>query len=118
MAANSIKMESVAVPGQQTEHDCAFPLALVCKTPGATLADATAWVKANRDDLIEKASQHGAVLFRGLPLNSPEDCGAFVAAFGLANFPYLESLSKAGRVNYPERIFSANEAPADVTICF
>src|SRR4051812_11220171 len=118
MAANSIKMESVAVPGQQTEHDCAFPLALVCKTPGATLADAAAWVKSNRDDLVEKASQHGAVLFRGLPLNSPEDCDAFVAAFSLTNFPYIESLSNAVRVNYTERIFSANEAPADVTIYF
>src|SRR3954467_11051767 len=118
MAANSIKMESVAVPGQQTDHDHAFPLALVCKTPGATLADAAAWVKTKRDDLVEKASQHGAVLFRGLPLNSPEDCDAFVAAFGLTNFPYIESLSNAVRVNYTERIFSANEAPADVTIYF
>ena len=46
-----------------------------------------------------RASGHGAVLFRGLPLNSPEDCDAFVAAFGLTNFPYKESLSNAVRVN-------------------
>jgi hypothetical protein len=53
-----------------------------------------------------------------LPLNSPEDCDAFVAAFDLKNFPYIESLSNAVRINYSERIFSANEAPPDVTIYF
>jgi hypothetical protein len=118
MAANAIKMESVSVPGQQTDYDYAFPLALECQTPRATLADATAWVGAHRDELLEKASQHGAILFRGLPLNSPEDCDAFASAFELKNFPYIESLSNAVRVNYTERIFSANEAPADVTIYF
>src|SRR5262245_8760148 len=118
MWANSMNMTSVSVPGQQTDYDHAFPLALQCQTPGTTLADATAWVRAHRDELLEKASQHGAILFRGLPLNSPEDCDAFAAAFELTNFPYIESLSNAVRVNYTERIFSANEAPADVTIYF
>src|SRR6478752_7173035 len=118
MSANSINMTPVSISGQQTEHDYAFPLALQCKTPGATVADAIEWVQANREELLEKAGEHGAILFRGLPLNSPEDCDAFVAAFGLTNFPYIESLSNAVRVNYTERIFSANEAPADVTIYF
>jgi hypothetical protein len=118
MMAGSINMESVSVPGQQKEHEYAFPLALQCKTPGPTLSNATAWVRAYRNELLEKASQHGAILFRGLPLNSPEDCDAFAAAFELTNFAYIESLSNAVRVNYTERIFSANEAPADVTIYF
>jgi alpha-ketoglutarate-dependent taurine dioxygenase len=118
MSADSINMASVSIPGQQMDYDGAFPLALECKTPGASLAAATGWVAANREELLERAAEHGAILFRGLPLNSPEDCDAFVAAFGLTNFPYIESLSNAVRVNYTERIFSANEAPADVTIYF
>src|SRR3954466_8638365 len=118
MAANSIKMEPVTVPGDRMYQDEVFPLALECKSPGATLAAATDWVRAHREKLLDEASRHGAVLFRGFPLNSPEDCDAFVAAFGLTNFPYIESLSNAVRVNYTERIFSANEAPADVTIYF
>jgi len=113
-----IEMQPLTIPGQQTGYDHAFPLALQCKTPGATLAAATDWVHANRDELIDKATKHGAILFRGLPLNSPEDCDAFVAAFALKNFPYIESLSNAVRVNYTERIFSANEAPPEVTIYF
>ncbi|HVT27211.1 MAG TPA: TauD/TfdA family dioxygenase [Lacipirellulaceae bacterium] len=118
MSAKSIDMKPATVPGQQLEHECAFPLVLLCNTTGATLADATAWIRGHRDELLEKSSQHGAILFRGMPLNSPEDCDAFVASFGLKNFPYIESLSNAVRVNYTERIFSANEAPADVNIYF
>lgn len=118
MQSQSINMLPVAIPGQQTDLDYAFPLAYQCNTSGATLAAATDWVRARRDELLEKAGQHGAILFRGLPLNSPEDCDTFVAAFGLTNFPYIESLSNAVRVNYSERIFSANEAPPDVTIYF
>jgi hypothetical protein len=118
MSADSINMASVSIPGQQTDYDVTFPLALECKTPGASLTDSTEWVGAHRNELLERAGLHGAILFRGLPLNSPEDCDAFVAAFGLTNFQYVESLSNAVRVNYTERIFSANEAPADVTIYF
>jgi Taurine catabolism dioxygenase TauD, TfdA family len=118
MSANTIDMKAVSIPGQQTEYDYAFPLALQCATPGATVAAAADWIRAHRDELLRKAEQHGAILFRGLPLNSPEDCDAFVAEFGLTNFPYIESLSNAVRVNFTERIFSANEAPPDVTIYF
>jgi hypothetical protein len=118
MPVNSINMSPVSVPGQQTGYDYPFPLALRCTTPGATHAAATDWIREHRDELLAKAEQHGAILFRGLPLNTPEDCDAFVAAFGLTNFPYIESLSNAVRVNYTERIFSANEAPPEVTIYF
>jgi hypothetical protein len=118
MSASSITMVAASVPGQQTEHDHVFPLVLKCETAGATLEDAVTWARGLRNELIEMAGQDGAVLFRGLPLYRPEDCDAFVAAFGLTNFPYKESLSNAVRVNWTERIFSANEAPADVTIYF
>jgi hypothetical protein len=74
--------------------------------------------QAHRDELITNVGKHGAILFRGLPLYTPEDCDAFVTAFGLTNFPYKESLSNAVRVNWTERIFSANEGPPEVTIYF
>jgi Taurine catabolism dioxygenase TauD, TfdA family len=118
MSANTISMASASVTGQQTDYAHVFPLVLQCESLGVMLEDATAWANANRDDLLKKAGEHGAVLFRGLPLNSPEECDAFVAAFGLTNFPYKESLSNAVRVNWTERIFSANEAPPEVTIYF
>jgi hypothetical protein len=55
-------------------------------------------------------------LFRGFPLATAEDFDAFVAAFDLPNFPYKKSLSNAVRKNWTERVFSANEAPSNVTI--
>src|SRR4051812_36184693 len=118
MAVETIDIATASISGQQTEHEQVFPLAYVCNSKNVTLADAVAWAKANRDDVIRQAGEHGAVLFRGLPLNSPDDCDAFASAFGLKNFPYKESLSNAVRVNYTERIFSANEAPPDVSIYF
>jgi hypothetical protein len=65
-----------------------------------------------------RVEEHGAILFRGFPLKSPEDFDQFVTAFDLPNFPYKKSLSNAVRVNWTERVFSANEAPANVTIYF
>jgi hypothetical protein len=116
--ANAIKMEPAEVPGQQTEFEFAFPLIYQCKTPGATVADGAEWARAHSTELVKKVGEHGAILFRGLPLHTPEDCDTFASAFGLKNFPYKESLSNAVRVNYTERIFSANEAPPDVSIYF
>jgi hypothetical protein len=118
MQRNTLELCEEPIADQRTGYEYAFPLALVCRAPGATLDAAIAWIRSRRNDLIQRAEKHGAILFRSLPLNSPEDCDAFVAAFGLTNFPYIESLSNAVRVNYTERIFSANEAPPDVTIYF
>jgi alpha-ketoglutarate-dependent taurine dioxygenase len=107
-----------AVPGQQTFGDSVFPMAYVCKSAGASLADAVAWAEANREALLHDAARHGGVLFRGFPLKVAEDFDAFMAALNVPNFPYKKSLSNAVRVNYTERVFSANEAPPDVQIFF
>jgi hypothetical protein len=79
---------------------------------------ACAWVNERREELLAQAAEHGAVLFRGFPLKTPEDFDAFVAAFDLPNFPYDESLSNAVRVNKTPRVFTANEAPPTVNIYF
>lgn len=110
------EVRPIAIPGQQTHHGKVFPFVLRAETPSATLPKAIDWVRRHREDLLQQASEHGAILFRGFPLASAEDFDAFVAAFGQTNFPYNESLSNAVRVNWTERVFSANEAPADVTI--
>jgi alpha-ketoglutarate-dependent taurine dioxygenase len=114
MSASAVRVAPASVPGQQTHGGDVFPLALRCEAPD--LAAATAWAAENRADLLAKAARHGAVLFRGFPLATAEDFDAFVAAFGLPNFPYYESLSNAVRVNKTPRVFTANEAPPSVSI--
>ena len=49
-------------------------------------------------------------------MRDPDDFNRFVAAVGLPAFSYKESLSNAVRVNYSERVFTANEAPPEVEI--
>src|SRR5262245_40742483 len=115
MSSDTSWVRELTLVGQQTHGSGVFPLALACVTP-TDLETATAWASAHRGELVTKAEQHGAVLFRGFPLTTAEDFDAFAAAFGLPNFPYYESLSNAVRVNRTPRVFTANEAPADVTI--
>jgi hypothetical protein len=107
-----------AVPGQQSHGDSVFPLAYVCKSADATLDEAVAWAQANRQTLLHDAARHGGVLFRGFPLKTADDFDAFTAALDVPNFPYKKSLSNAVRVNFTERVFSANEAPPEVQIFF
>jgi hypothetical protein len=116
---SSIDVQAVTLPGQlgSSEAGSVFPVALQCQSPAATLDIATEWLKQSAADLTAQAERHGAVLFRGFPIQSAEDFDAFVMSFGFENFPYEQSLSNAVRVNFTERIFSANEAPGDVTIC-
>jgi hypothetical protein len=93
-----------------------FPLILACETPTATLAEWSIWLNANREDLDQKAAEHGAILFRGFPVVTDQDFDQFIAAFDFPNFTYKDSLSNAVRTNRTERVFTANEAPPDVSI--
>lgn len=104
------------IPEQQSHAGEVFPLGIVCDTPAATLDDVVDWVGECRGELRRQVESHGALLFRGFPLTTPADFDRFIAAFEMENFPYEQSLSNAVRVNFTPRVFSANEAPADVSI--
>jgi alpha-ketoglutarate-dependent taurine dioxygenase len=101
---------------QQQVGDACFPLALRCDTAGIDVDQASQWIVAQREELDRLANLHGAILFRDFPLRTPEDFDRFVSAFAFPNFKYEESLSNAVRIVRTPRVFSANEAPAEVTI--
>ena len=103
--------------GQRTEDGSVFPLLIVCDSSEATLEGTETWIAGNCSALDAKAAEHGAILFRGFPLVTDQDFDRFVAAFGFPGFTYEDSLSNAVRTNRTERVFTANEAPADVNIC-
>lgn len=113
-----LDVSPIVVAGQHTFDGFVFPLVLKCNTPNPSLDAAIDWVRVNRTALLAAVNQHGTVLFRDFPLAMPDDLDSFIAAFELPNFPYYESLSNAVRVNWTERVFSANEAPPEVTIYF
>lgn len=116
MTAGKLEVGVSSAPPARSFGGEAFPLALECRTPGARLSDALVWVRAERDALDARLHRHGALLFRGFPLESDRDFDVFVEAFGYPNFPYAESLSNAVRVNRTQRVFTANEAPPSATI--
>ena len=116
MTSNALRVVPIQVAGQQTYNGQPFPLVLANQRASATLDATAAWVSEHRAELLRQAADHGAILFRGFRLKTAEDFDRFIGAFGLANFPYDESLSNAVRVNKTPRVFTANEAPPSVTI--
>lgn len=113
-----ITVSNPVIPRQQERDGNVFPFVYACETPGVGIEDAAAWIAAHKDALLDRATAHGTVLFRGFPVHAAEDFDAFIAPLGLENFPYKKSLSNAVRVNKTERVFTANESPPTVDILF
>lgn len=110
-----MKVTSPPLPHQQTHGDSLFPAVRQC-VESEDLSEALRWIEANRGVLLHELASTGTVFFRDFPVGSIDDFDAFVRAFDLPNFAYADSLSNAVRVNWTERVFSANEAPPEVTI--
>lgn len=103
--------------GQRTDDGSSvFPFVKLCEDNSVSLDQTTDWITAHSEELVKLAAEHGTVLFRGFPVVTDQDFDRFIAAFNLPNFTYQDSLSNAVRTNRTERVFTANEAPADVNI--
>ena len=111
----SLSINEIALD-QQQHHEDVFPLIYAAEDASATITQVHEWIGENKERLLEQLSRHGAILFRGLPVNTDSDFDSLIQSFGLKNFTYAESLSNAVRRNRTERVFTANEAPASVSI--
>lgn len=107
--------KTISVPGQFLERG-GFPLVIAPGESSATLVETCEWVTANKRQLLEQLESVGAVLLRGFDIRTDDDFDAVIRSFGVENFAYADSLSNAVRVNRTERVFTANEAPPDVSI--
>ena len=106
----------VEVPHQLDCGDSVFPSVVVNDGSLTTQQECDRWIKSNLNELEAKLRETGAILFRGFPVDSAETFDEFSHSFGYPNFTYKESLSNAVRLNFTERVFTANEAPKDVEI--
>ncbi len=102
--------------GQFNFDESVFPSIVLNEGQFKTIEATNAWIQQNLNELEAELSSSGALLFRGFPIDSAETFDAFSAAFGYPSFTYKESLSNAVRINFTERVFTANEAPKDVEI--
>ena len=112
-------IEQNEIQGQQEyNQDDVFPLLYSIRSDviGSSLQQACAWVEGRREELSAQLSARGAILLRGFGIQSDRDFDQLIRAFAWPNFTYADSLSNAVRRNRTERVFTANEAPANVSI--
>ena len=117
MNGGSIEVVTSNVSGQQQFDGEAFPLVYECRAEEADLKSVEDWLRQSRATLDRQVREAGTVFFRGFPLSIDQDFDRFIRAFDYPNFRYEDSLSNAVRVVRTERVFTANEAPPNVTIC-
>lgn len=96
--------------------DSTFPLVVTAPAEGLSLSEAITWVREHQLELEIQLAKAGAILFRGFPMHDAQTFDEFSSAFNYPSFTYKESLSNAVRINFTERVFTANEAPKDVEI--
>ncbi|NND83355.1 MAG: SyrP protein [Gammaproteobacteria bacterium] len=109
-------LELQALEGQLQLAGEVFPPVVLCPTELTSVDEAVAWVAQHQSAIETLLSGAGAILLRGFALQDAHDFDAFSGAFGYPGFTYQESLSNAVRINYTERVFTANEAPPEVEI--
>ena len=111
----NLQVENVILPEQQHWPE-AFPLVYQWKVSPENRKSFSDWLESSRSLLLDELSRHGAILIRNAPVMDPQDFDRVVQTFRLDNFAYRNSLSNAVRKNITERVFTANEAPAEVAI--
>eukprot|EP00529_Nitzschia_sp_RCC80_P019537 CAMPEP_0113448188 /NCGR_PEP_ID=MMETSP0014_2-20120614/4633_1 /TAXON_ID=2857 /ORGANISM="Nitzschia sp." /LENGTH=432 /DNA_ID=CAMNT_0000339383 /DNA_START=200 /DNA_END=1498 /DNA_ORIENTATION=+ /assembly_acc=CAM_ASM_000159 len=79
----------------------------IMKTPG----DVATFVKTFRSQIDDAVSKHGAVVFRGFPLESPQDFNTFVESFdGFQDLSYDKSMSFAVRKRFGDATSSSSSS--------
>jgi alpha-ketoglutarate-dependent taurine dioxygenase len=106
-------VEQISLTGMDAAS--AFPRVFNASQP-LGLEDTVAWVSQHQAQVESQLNQSGAVLLRGFGLATDMDFDGVIQAFDWPNFTYADSLSNAVRRNRTERVFTANEAPPDVSI--
>jgi alpha-ketoglutarate-dependent taurine dioxygenase len=88
-----------------------LPLLARPAVPGVSLA---AWAAANRDDITAKLLHHGAILFRGFDVATPEAFEATVKAISGDLLEYKERSSPRHAVS--GRVYTSTDYPPDQPI--
>ncbi|KAL4787134.1 hypothetical protein BJX76DRAFT_345797 [Aspergillus varians] len=110
-------IEIFDIPISRRVHDRAFPLGIKPKD-AATFASVDAAVKYI-EPLVDQGifntllTNHGAILFRGLPIHTAEDLAKFTLAFKFPQ-PHEEVGLSGKRTALGGNVKTANEEPSDV----
>ncbi|XP_028769329.1 clavaminate synthase-like protein At3g21360 [Neltuma alba] len=105
----------IQIPQQKVYDGIQFP-SVVSPTSSSSLSRLTHSIHFHKQFLESLLLESGAVLLRGLPVNTASDFNEVVEAFGYEELPYLGG--NAPRRNVVGRVYTANEAPPDQKIHF
>jgi alpha-ketoglutarate-dependent taurine dioxygenase len=112
MRRKTVRLEGAALVREQRllpEH----PLPWVVSPELAGL-DLIAWASAHREALEEKLLRHGALLFRGFGIKTPEQFERAIRALSTGALEYMFRASPRTRVE--GNIYTSTDYPADQTI--
>jgi len=113
----SLEVKEIHIEEQKSFDEVgAFPLVLAPGSSIHTLNELLQWIPENKKWFEEKLLQHTAVLLRGFAVDTAKDFDDVVCAFGYENLPYVGGA--APRKHVTGNVYTANEAPADVSIPF
>jgi hypothetical protein len=104
----------ISLATQQRYSDSVFPL--MYEGQPSDVTSVLHWIVKNKVKIEDELKIHGAILFRDMGVNDDQSFDCFIRAFDWPSFTYEESLSNAVRRNRTELVFTANEAPPDVSI--
>lgn len=88
-----------------------FPLVARSRVPEF---DPISWATANRERIDQLMLEHGALLFRGFALNSPEQFRQFAIALSDELLEFSERA--APRIEVAQRVYTSTEYPAEYPI--
>jgi alpha-ketoglutarate-dependent taurine dioxygenase len=89
-------------------NEASFPLVI---KPAVENVILPTWLETNREYIASELSKHGAVLFRGFQVPTPDDFSACAVSFSGELAEYNERA--APRMQVRERVYTSTEFPAD-----
>lgn len=113
-----MSIEATRIPQQKSINGAEFPLVL--KPEGGHEMSAASflnWVADNQTRIRELMVKHGAILFRGFPVDGAAAFEAVLDAAEFVNMPYIGGAAPREQVTQG-RILTANESPPDQPIPF
>ena len=83
------ELNVISIEEEKFFNDLVFPLTLVPTASINTAQQTIDYLKTNKSQLLDRLIKHGAVLFRGFPVNDAKDFNDFAVAFGWDDLPYI-----------------------------
>jgi hypothetical protein len=76
------QLNKISIKEEKMFEGKVFPLTLGPPPTINTIEDTIVYLKNNMDSLLENLLKHGAILFRGFPVDNPKKFNDFVLSFG------------------------------------